>query len=72
MATQTMSRYREEILKLLSNEPKSANEIADYLRINQRTAQVELMRLALDMPDVVKYKKIGRTNLFWRVEKSVG
>lgn len=69
MQTQTMSRYRDEILKLLSNEPKSANEIAEYLRINQRTAQVELMRLALDMPEIVKYKKMGRTNLFWKIEK---
>lgn len=66
MSTEAVSKYREQILDTLSDEPKSANEIAKELGVHQRTAQVELMRLALEKPDQVRYKKVGRTNLFWK------
>ena len=66
MSSETVSKYRESILKALLTEPKSANEIAVELKVNQRTVQVELMRLALEKPDQIGYKKMGRTNLFWR------
>lgn len=59
-------KYEAQILELLSDEPKTPNEIARELGIHQNTAQTTLMQLALSKPDVVGYKRVGRTHLFWR------
>lgn len=64
-----MARYRDKILALLSEEPKTPNEIAKTLKIHQNTAQTELMRLTLTHPDEIGYKQIGRTHLFWKKAK---
>jgi predicted ArsR family transcriptional regulator len=64
-----VGRYRDKIASALSEEPKTANEIAKELNLNQRTVQVELMRLALTRPDEIGYKQIGRTHLFWKKAK---
>ena len=64
-----MARYKEKIMEQLSDEPKSPNEIAVVLGIHQKTAQTELMRLALTHSNEVGYKQIGRTHLFWRKAK---
>lgn len=69
MSEITTQRYTEKILQSLSDEPKSANEIASEINVHQKTAQIELMRLALETPGKVGYKKIGRTHLFWRKQQ---
>lgn len=60
-----LGKYDNEILGLLSDEPKTPNEIAEKLGIHQKTAQTTLMQLALSKPEVVGYKRVGRTHLFW-------
>lgn len=61
-----VGKYENEILKLLSDEPKTPNEIAEKLSIHQKTAQTTLMQLALSKPKIIGYKRVGRTHLFWR------
>lgn len=61
-----LGKYEEKILKLLTNEPTTPNEVALKLGVHQKTAQTTLMQLALQKPQLVGYKKIGRTHLFWR------
>ena len=70
MGRTELGKYEEGILKLLTNEPTTPNEVAQKLGIHQKTAQTTLMQLALQKPQVVGYKKIGRTHLFWRKEKT--
>ena len=60
-----MGKYNDKILALLSDEPKTPNEIAKKLGIHQKTAQTTLMQLALSKPEIVGYKRVGRTHLFW-------
>lgn len=61
-----MGKFDDKILALLSDEPKTPNEIALKLKVHQRTAQSILFQLALSKSDVIGYKKVGRTHLFWR------
>ena len=63
-----LGKYDNKILNLLSDEPKTPNEIAEKLGIHQKTAQTTLMQLALSRPEVVGYKRVGRTHLFWLKE----
>ena len=57
----------ERVYKTLKNcEPQTPNEIAVGLKINQKTAQSILLELAMTKNDV-KYKKIGRYRIFWRI-----
>jgi len=63
--TTELGKYNNEILGLLSDEPKTPNEIAERLGIHQKTAQTTLMQLALSKPGIVGYKRVGRTHLFW-------
>jgi predicted ArsR family transcriptional regulator len=60
-----LGKYNDKILALLSDEPKTPNEIAKELGIHQKTAQTTLMQLALANPKTVGYKRVGRTHLFW-------
>jgi DNA-binding CsgD family transcriptional regulator len=63
-----LGKYDNEILGLLSDEPKTPNEIAEKLGIHQKTAQTTLMQLALSRPEAIGYKRVGRTHLFWLKE----
>lgn len=67
--TVELGKYDKKILSLLSDEPKTPNEIAEKLRIHQKTAQTTLMQLALSTPRIVGYKRVGRTHLFWLKHK---
>ena len=51
---------------LKETEPQTPNEIADALKLNQKTVQSILLELALNNSKV-KYKKIGRYRVFWKV-----
>jgi len=64
-----MGKYDSKILELLSDEPKTPNEIAEKLGVHQKTAQSTLLQLALSNLEIVGYKKVGRTHLFWRKQK---
>lgn len=61
-----LGKYSNIIMTLLSDEPRTPNEIAKKLNIHQNTAQVTLMKLALTQPEIVGYKQVGRTHLFWK------
>jgi predicted ArsR family transcriptional regulator len=56
----------ERVYAALKNcEPQTPNEIAQDLRLNQKTVQTALMDLARYRPDV-RSKKVGRYRLFWK------
>jgi len=56
----------ERVYAALKNcEPKTPNEIAQDLKLNQKTVQIALMDLA-NSKDDVRLKKIGRYRLFWK------
>ena len=56
----------ERVYTELKNcEPQTPNEIADALRLNQKTVQIALMELANTKEDVY-WKKVGRYRLFWK------
>ena len=59
-----MGKYNTRILELLSDEPKTPNEIAEELGVHQKTAQSTLFQLTLSKPDVIGYKKVGRTHIY--------
>jgi len=63
--TTELGKYDNAILSLLSDEPKTPNEIAGKLGVHQKTAQTTLMQLALSKPEIIGYKRVGRTHLFW-------
>lgn len=47
-------------------EPQTPNEIAKAMALNPETVQSTLLELANTRKDV-KWKKIGRYRLFWKV-----
>ena len=51
---------------LKETEPQTPNEIADALKLNQKTVQSILLELCLNN-NKVKMKKIGRYRIFWKV-----
>jgi len=56
----------ERVYGALKNcEPKTPNEIAEDLRLNQKTTQSVLLELANTKEDV-HWKKVGRYRLFWK------
>ena len=65
-----LGKYDNQILELLSDEPKTPNEIAEKLGVHQKTAQSTLLQLALSKPEILGYKKVGRTHLFWLRQKN--
>lgn len=58
------ARNVEKVVKVLTDEPCTPNEIADKLDMNQKTAQTVLMDLANE--GKVQMKKIGRYRIFWK------
>ena len=61
-----MGKFKDKIFELISYEPKTPTEISIKLGINQKTVQSTLFQLILANPEVIGYKKVGRTHLFWR------
>jgi hypothetical protein len=56
----------EKVYVALRNcEPRTPNEIAQSIRLNQKTVQTALMDLVTSRPDV-HFKKVGRYRLFWK------
>ena len=62
------SKYEEDIYRILSDEPVTANEISIKMGISHKTALKALMHLALTRDDV-HYKNSGRLHLFWKRSK---
>jgi predicted transcriptional regulator len=61
----------ERVYAALRNcEPKTPNEIAQDVKLNQKTVQTALLELANTTNDV-HWKKVGRYRLFWK-ERSKG
>ena len=62
------SKTIEKVYNALKNiEPQTPNEIANNLGLNQKTVQSILLELA-NTKDDVKWKKIGRYRIFWKIE----
>jgi predicted ArsR family transcriptional regulator len=56
----------ERVYAALKNcEPQTPNEIAQDVKLNQKTVQIALMELANTENDV-RWKKVGRYRLFWK------
>ena len=66
MSSKTIERIYSA---LYYSEPQTPNEIAKSLKLNQKTVQSILLELAMTKVDV-KWKKIGRYRIFWKVEKN--
>jgi response regulator of citrate/malate metabolism len=49
------------------NWPITTEEVANNLNISWQTAQTRLLKLALE--NKVKFRKVGRQNQWWLVEK---
>jgi predicted ArsR family transcriptional regulator len=63
MSAETIKKVLEA---LKETEPQTPNEIANTLGLNQKTVQSILLELTLNNKEV-KYKKIGRYRVFWKV-----
>jgi len=57
----------EKVYNALSSEPETPNEIADRIDLNQKTVQGALLEL-VNTKKNIKWKKIGRYRLFWKVK----
>ena len=55
----------QKVYTALRSEPKTPNEIADKIGLNQKTVQSALLELANTKKNV-KWKKVGRYRLFWK------
>jgi hypothetical protein len=55
------------VFKALGYEPETPNEIADRIQLNQKTVQGALLEL-VNAKKNIKWKKIGRYRLFWKVK----
>jgi predicted transcriptional regulator len=51
----------------LNDEPQTPNEIAGKIKLNQKTVQGALLEL-VNTKKNIKWKKVGRYRLFWKVE----
>jgi predicted transcriptional regulator len=51
----------------LKDEPQTPNEIAGKIKLNQKTVQGALLEL-VNTKKNIKWKKVGRYRLFWKVE----
>jgi predicted Rossmann fold nucleotide-binding protein DprA/Smf involved in DNA uptake len=56
-----------KVYNALNDEPKTPNEIADNIDLNQKTVQSALLELANTKKNI-KWKKVGRYRLFWKVK----
>ncbi len=59
------SKHEDDIYRILCESPVTPNEVAQKLGITQKTAQQNLMQLALTREDI-RYKLSGRIHLFWK------
>ncbi len=60
-------RFREKILAFMQVcEPYSASEIARGVETTALTVLRDLRELHAKDPSLIGYKKVGRTNLYWR------
>ena len=57
----------EKVYDALASEPQTPNEIANKIDLNQKTVQGALLELVNTKKDV-RWKKIGRYRLFWKVK----
>jgi DNA-binding IclR family transcriptional regulator len=57
----------EKVYDALASEPQTPNEIADKIDLNQKTVQGALLEL-VNTKKNVRWKKIGRYRLFWKVK----
>jgi hypothetical protein len=58
----------KKVYNVLKDEPQTPNEIADKINLNQKTVQGALLELANTKKNI-KWKKVGRYRLFWKVNK---
>jgi len=57
----------EQVYKALKSiEPQTPNEIAKNLGLNQKTVQSILLEL-VNTRNNIKWKKVGRYRLFWKI-----
>jgi len=60
----------DKVYNALKNcDPQTPNEIANALKLNQKTVQSVLLELVSTHKDV-RWKKIGRIRIFWREGKA--
>ena len=57
----------EKVYDALASEPQTPNEIANKIDLNQKTVQGALLEL-VNTKKNVRWKKIGRYRLFWKVK----
>ncbi|MFZ0224481.1 MAG: hypothetical protein WB988_20360 [Candidatus Nitrosopolaris sp.] len=57
----------EKVYDALTFEPQTPNEIADKIDLHQKTVQGALLEL-INTRKNIRWKKIGRYRLFWRVK----
>jgi len=57
----------EKVYDALASEPQTPNEIANKIDLNQKTVQGALLELVNTKVNV-RWKKIGRYRLFWKVK----
>jgi predicted transcriptional regulator len=57
----------EKVYDALTSEPQTPNEIANKIDLNQKTVQGALLEL-VNTKKSVRWKKIGRYRLFWKVK----
>ena len=55
-----------KVYNALNDEPQTPNEIADKINLNQKTVQGALLEL-VNTKNNIKWKKIGRYRIFWKV-----
>jgi predicted transcriptional regulator len=57
----------EKVYNALAFEPQTPNELASKIHLNQKTVQGALLEL-INTKKNVRWKKIGRYRLFWKVK----
>ena len=59
-----------KVYTALNNEPRTPNEIADKINLNQKTVQGALLEL-VNTKKNIRWKKIVRYRIFWKVNKEI-
>jgi hypothetical protein len=57
----------QKVYDALTLEPQTPSEIANKIDLNQKTVQGALLEL-INTKKNIRWKKIGRYRLFWRVK----
>jgi predicted transcriptional regulator len=55
-----------KVYSALNDEPQTPNEIAEKINLNQKTVQGALLEI-VNTKKNIKWKKIGRYRIFWKV-----